>query len=253
MEQKDFEIVAENTIGELISKVTVVVPLYNYKDYISSCLESIKAQTIQNLELIVVDDYSIDGSLDVAYDWLDKNGARFDRYLLIRHNSNRGLAASRNTGFTQARTKFVFPLDADNLLYPRCLEVLVRALENCDASFAYCYLEKFGEITALQNTKPWNPMSLQYGNTIDAMVLLRRYVWEMVGGYSTNEVMRLGWEDFELWFKIARGGGWGILVPEILAKYRVHRSSMIHTTTTPNIGRLWQYLRLHYPEFFTEI
>jgi hypothetical protein len=126
----------------------------------------------------------------------------------------------------------------------------MSALENCDASFAYCYLEKFGKTSCLQNTKPWNPATLRYGNTIDAMVLLRKKVWEYLNGYSTNETMRLGWEDFEFWFKIARAKGWGLLVPEILARYRVHRSSMLQTTTNPNADKLWAYLRSNYPEFF---
>ncbi len=130
------------------------------------------------------------------------------------------MARTRNQGFSRARTKYVFVLDADNLLYPRCVEALVSALENSDAAFAYGYIEKFGDVRRLQNTRKWNPHSLARGNTIDAMVLLRKSIWKTVGGYSTIEVM--GWEDFDLWFKIARRKGRGILVPEILARYRVH-------------------------------
>lgn len=250
--QKSLQVMAQKVESDAIPLVTVIVSLFNYKDYIIPCLESVKSQTLSNLDLIVVDDCSTDGSLEVAHDWLAENGSRFSHYLLIHHRFNKGLASSRNTGFAHARTEYVFVLDADNLLYPRCLERLVSALGNCDASFSYCYLEKFGDESCLQNTRPWNPAALVLGNTIDAMVLLRKSVWEQIGGYSSNDVMRLGWEDFELWFKIARSKRWGILVPEILARYRVHRSSMLNTTTNPNANKVWAYLCSNYGEFFSE-
>lgn len=249
LNQEYFEIIVQREQGGAIPPATVAISLYNYKDYIIPCLESVKTQTIPNLDLIVVDDYSTDGSLDVAHDWLATYGDRFSRCLLIRHRSNRGLASTRNTAFPNARTGYVFVLDADNLLYPRCLERLVSALEHCSASFAYCYLEKFGDVRCLQNTNPWNPATLQQDNTIDAMVLHRKSEWEKAGGYATDMPV-MGWEDFELWFKIARTNGWGILVPEILGRYRTHPSSMLNTITNPNAGKLWAYLRSKYPEFF---
>jgi len=187
--------------------------------------------------------------VEIVSDWLSENGSRFNNYQLARHPVNSGLAGARNSGFHHARTEFVFILDADNTLYPRCLERLLAALRHCNASFAYCYLEKFGQKSLLQNTNAWNPDALQHGNVIDAMVLLRRSVWEEVGGYSKMEVM--GWEDFDFWFKIARRKGWGVLVPEILARYRVHRKSMLKKVTNPKVRKLWTQLRATYPEFFT--
>jgi len=245
-----YEIIAECEQRPVTPVVTVIVSLYNYRQHIVDCLESVKPQTIGELDLIVVDDRSTDDSAEIAHKWLTENGGRFSKYLLIRHKINSGPGAARNTAFAGSRTKYVFVLDADNLLYPRCLERLVSALDNCDASFAYTYIERFGEASSLLNTKPWNPGILQRGNTIDAMALMRKRVWEKIGGYSTNEIMRLGWEDYELWFKIARINGWGILVPEILGRYRVHHDSLLHTTTNPNVDKLWDYLRSNYPEFF---
>jgi glycosyltransferase involved in cell wall biosynthesis len=246
----DIEILLEHQNDEVGPIVTVAISLYNYKDYIISCLESVKAQTILLVDLIVVDDCSNDGSSQLVYKWLMENGERFSRYYLLRHRKNLGLPSARNSAFFKSKTEYVFVLDADNMLYPMCLERLISALDHCDASFAYCYLEKFGELYGLQNTKAWNPASFQYGNAIDAMVLLRKSIWQRVGGYSTTQV--LGWEDFELWFKVAKVGGWGVLVPEILARYRVHYTSMLHTVTNPNTDRIWAYLRATYPEFFME-
>jgi glycosyltransferase involved in cell wall biosynthesis len=248
-DKEQFEIVTQNGRGGGIAAATVTISLFNYKECIVGCLESVKSQTIYDLDLLVVDDCSTDSSLEVARKWVCENGGRFRNCMLIHHKINRGLPTARNTGVSNARTEYVFVLDADNLLYPRCLERLVTALDHCSASFAYCYLEKFEKEIYLQNVKPWNPATLKYGNTIDAMVLLRKCVWEQVGGYSTN-MPAMGWEDFDLWFKIAKVGGWGILVPEILARYRVHRSSMLYTVTNPNADMLWAYLRSNHPQLF---
>src|SRR5262249_33783070 len=81
------------------------------------------------------------------------------------------------------------------------------------------------------------------------MVLLRKSIWEKLGGYSTNMPV-MGWEDFDLWFKLARAKGWGILVPQILTRYRVHGSSMLRTVTNPRADALGSHLRSTYPEFF---
>jgi glycosyltransferase involved in cell wall biosynthesis len=248
MVQGEVEVVAEHGRHE-DSAVTFAVSLYNYRDYVLSCLESAKAQTINDLDLIVVDDHSADGGKDVVRRWLEENNERFGRCTLVRHTENRGLAAARNTAFARARTEYVFVCDADNLLYPRCLQQLAAALDATAASFAYCHLEKFGAVSGLQNTHCWNADSLHKGNRIDAMVLLRRSVWHAVGGYSYDMPV-MGWEDYDLWFKIARIKGWGVQVPEILARYCVHKDSMIHSVTNPSAARLWDYLRSRYSEFF---
>src|ERR1700722_7698981 len=174
------EIVAEHGRHE-DSAVTVAVSLYNYREYVLACLESAKAQTIRDLDLIVVDDDSADGGKELVTRWLEENNETFGRCSLVRHRENRGLAAPRNTAFARAGTRSVFVCDADNLLYPRCLQQLAAALDTTDASFAYCQLEKFGAVNGLVNLHSWNASSLHRGNKIDGMVLLRRSVWRAVG------------------------------------------------------------------------
>jgi glycosyltransferase involved in cell wall biosynthesis len=242
------EIVAEGEAHDR-SRVTVAISLYNYRDYITTCLQSVHDQTLQHLDLVVVDDGSHDDGHHEVQRWLAANRHRFGRYSLLKHRTNRRLAAARNTAFARARTELVFVLDADNLLYPRCLQELCAALDVSGASFAYSYLEKFGDGSGLHNLTPWNPSGFKNGNTIDAMVLLRRDVWKTVGGYSIDMPV-MGWEDFDLWFKIARVNGWGVQVPEILGRYRVHHDSMIWTVTNPRADELWRHLRSRYPEAF---
>ena len=100
-DHRNFEIVVKKEHGSTIPVVTVAISLYNYKNYIIPCLESVKAQTIANIDLIVVDDCSEDGSLEVVQDWLIENGNRFNNYLLIHHRYNGSTPSSRNTAFDQ--------------------------------------------------------------------------------------------------------------------------------------------------------
>lgn len=240
-----YQYVQQNT-----SLVTVIVSLYNYQQYIQECLESIKKQTLTSFDLLVVDDRSQDNSTTIVENWMRENHSRFNRCSLLRHKKNMGLAQTRNTAFEQACTPFIFVLDADNALYPRCLERHRVVMSECNASFSYSYLEVFGAVKGLQNTILWDKKLLQFGNMVDAMVMLRKSAWEQAGGYSIMEVM--GWEDYDLWFKIARNGGWGILIPEILARYRVHTKSMLRTITNPKADRLREFLLENYAEYFTD-
>lgn len=230
--------------------VSVVVSLYNYEKYIIETLESVKIQSLKDINLIVVDDCSTDNSLQLVKDWFDKNKNFFNRFLILHNIKNQKLPKTRNNGLSFVDTDYVFILDADNLLYSRCLEVLLESIKNSEADFAYCYLERFGGYGGIQNLFHWNPASLRYGNNIDAMVLHRTSTIKKLGGYSVMPVQ--GWEDFEYWFKLASVNGFGVKVPEILARYRVHFDSMIHTETSPKVDKAWKYIKDNHPEFFKD-
>jgi glycosyltransferase involved in cell wall biosynthesis len=228
--------------------VTVLISLYNYQDYILETLESVKSQSLSNIDLIIVDDCSSDNSLDTVVEWFKKNKKRFFNFLILSNTKNSGLAVTRNNGLNCVNTPYVFILDADNIIYPRCLEVLLCGIRNSGANFSYCYLEKFGSEKGILNISQWNPKSLRNGNIIDAMVLHSTKSLKKVKGYSIIPIQ--GWEDFELWFKLAEVGGWGIRVPEILARYRVHYDSMLHKETNPNVDKCWDYIKINHPNFF---
>jgi glycosyltransferase involved in cell wall biosynthesis len=242
--------------GAAVPEVSVVIPLFNYGQFIAEALASVGAQTLGDLDLIVVDDGSTDGGVITARDWLVANAGRFRRAYLLRHRQNAGLAATRNHAIAHAATPFVLPLDADNALYPTCLEKLLRSLRPTTAAFAYCLVEQFGpglkpEEPRLMHLSPWDPRRLALGNYIDAMTLLRKAEWEQVGGYSRT-MPRPGWEDYDLWLKFARAGQRGLQVLQILARYRVHAASMLRTVTNRKDSQreLRAYFHRNYPEHF---
>ena len=220
----EFEIVFEFG-ARAASEVAVVVPLFNYAHYVMEALESVRAQTVRQKELIVVDDCSNDNSLAVASGWLRSHAVEFTHVALLKNRKNSGLALTRNTGFVFSDARFIMPLDADNTIEPSCLERCLEVINATGAAAAYPMIRTFGDKSKLLNTGHWNPTHFTRGNYIDAMALVRRAAWSAVGGYRNMKVM--GWEDFEMWCRFIEHGFWAAWVPEPLAGYRIHSKSMI--------------------------
>jgi glycosyltransferase involved in cell wall biosynthesis len=230
-------------------RVSVVTALYNHAGHIAAALDSVVGGRFRGFEVIVVDDGSTDGSGQAVRTWMAQNPDV--PALLLRHPFNRGLPSSRNTAIAFARGDYVLVLDSDNELYPQCLERLVSALdEDRDAAFAYGILEKFDDDgpKGLVSFLGWDPERLGRHNYIDALALIRRSVLREVDGYTTD--LRLyGWEDYDLWCKLASRGMRGTHVKEIVARYREADGSMIDITNISTEGA-YAALRERHPAVF---
>jgi CDP-glycerol glycerophosphotransferase len=111
--------------------ISVVVPIYNVEPYLQPCLESIAGQTVGDLEVLMVDDGSTDGSAAIA----EAFAAGDDRFRLIRQ-PNGGLSRARNTGIDAATGEFIAFVDSDDLLPPNAYELLLGALQESGSDFA---------------------------------------------------------------------------------------------------------------------
>ena len=211
-----------------LAEVTVIVPVYNYVHYVIEALDSVFRQTLAPLDLVVIDDQSTDDSLAAVEAWARRHASRFNRLVVMRNRRNSGLARARNVGFDAAETPFVLPLDADNRLRPECCAKCLKALRNSRAAFTYPSLQCFGSASHLTGTAPFSAMRFAAGNYIDAMALVAKWAWAAVGGYAH---IPYGWEDYDFWCRCIEQGLWGQQVPEILAEYRLHGASMLHTAT----------------------
>jgi len=233
------------------SKVTTCISLYNYQQHIIETLDSVCCQTLANIDLVIVEDCSTDDSLAVVEDWIKVNEQRFNTIYLVQHMENQGLSGARNTAVSISSTPYVFILDADNLLYPRCIERCVEALETDErAAVAYPIIEKFGEEHSLIGNVVWNPERFKRKNYIDAMSLVRKDALYAVDGYSElAAVGKLGWEDYELWCKFIDNEFYGVPVQEVLARYRTHADSMLNSISNKkeNIARLHNEMMMLHP------
>ena len=214
--------------GETSGCVSVVVPLYNYSDYIEETLGSVVGQDFDDLSIIVINDCSIDDSLAVARRWMEKASLGSKSAFLLNHRTNAGLSITRNTGTAFAKSEFCFFLDADNLLYPSCIRKHFQALStNPDATAAYSMLEVFDGESGLMGSNVFDRERLKFGNYIDAMAMVRRDYLLSGEGYRP---IKHGWEDYDLWLRMCEENRRVLHIPEILARYRVHRSSMLRSS-----------------------
>jgi hypothetical protein len=233
--------------SDAIPQVSFVTALFNHADTVGATLQSAAASRNVDIEIIVVDDASSDGSGEAVRRWM----AESDEIpaLLLRHPVNRGPGAARNTAVESARGEFVFVLDSDNEVFPTALEKLLSALEDEPrAAFAYGILATFtaDRPVGLRNQFPWQPERLRRENPIDAMALIRRSWLRENGGYTTDLCLH-GWEDYDLWCRVAERGAYGVMVPEIVARYRSSEHSML-TLTDISIREATALLIDRYPE-----
>jgi glycosyltransferase involved in cell wall biosynthesis/uncharacterized protein YbaR (Trm112 family) len=228
------------------AEVSVVVPLYNYESYIIEALESVASQTLAPLDLVVVDDYSADMSLQIVVEWAKERASRFNRVMVLRNKANYGLGLCRNTGFDAALTPYVLLLDADNKIRPACCSTLLAAIKASGAAYVYPTVQHFGASSALISSAPYDPQRFVAGNYIDAMALVSKEAWAMIGGFVH---VRFGWEDYDFWCRLAEIGLAGEWRDEILADYRVHSQSMmkVQTTVSDNYSRLRTDFKKRHP------
>ena len=116
--------------------ISVVVPVYKVENYLERCVESLLAQTYENIEIILVDDGSPDGCPAMCDEYAEKH----DRIKVV-HQENKGLSGARNTGIDHAKGEYIAFIDSDDLWSVHFLESLYRALKAHDADISQCRWE----------------------------------------------------------------------------------------------------------------
>ena len=197
--------------------VTVCVTTYNRKAKLPITLKSILNQTYKNIELIIVDDYSNDGTKNLVESEILKMDKRI-KY--IRHNENKGLAASRNTAIFNATGKYFSFCDDDDSWLPGFVEKFVDAAKNFNKQWCFCC----GEIIKKNNLeieRIYNEPDISLKNAI-----LKGYVppcaaqfyftstLKEVNGY--NEKIRSG-VDHDLWLTLSYTNVWLHFLPQSLS------------------------------------
>ena len=206
--------------------VSVVIPLFNKEEYISTTLNSVIAQTYANIEVIVIDDSSTDEGLDLAQHVLNSHRNRFSNIRLITQ-SNTGQAAARNEGIGSASGKYVAFLDADDVWHPDKISKQVTYLEeNRSKDIVFCnyfmVFENSSKVKAIRlfpidkKIKSWL-LTTGYGGLLESTGLARKDSLMRLGGFDQNLQM-CGGLDLAFRFSDLKTAG---SVDEYLCGYRV--------------------------------
>jgi len=209
--------------AELFMKqIAVIVPCFNHGEYLAECLDSLVAQTRDDWEAVIVDDGSTDRVTRKAIEAI-----LYPKVRVVRHEQNQGPAAARNTGVRESGAPYVLQLDADDRLAPRYLEVVGALLDdNPSIDFAFPWLQCFGvSAGVMRYNEPTLERILVSQCVPGAGTLMRRTLWERIGGYCEHYVLRPGNEDWELWISAMERGSRGGTVQQALYMYRTHLES----------------------------
>lgn len=207
--------------------VSVIVPAYNAERFLGDAVRSVLGQSWRDLELIIVNDGSSDGTAEAA-----ERFAAGDPRVRVIHKTNGGLSSARNAGMAAARGELLCFLDADDALLPDKLERQVAFLDRarwCDLVYSDHYVGD-GALTPLWldcRRPPPIPMQelLVYKNWFAPMApLMRAELRSRVGDFDEHLASA---EDWDFWIRAARHGVFSYLAGPV-GIYRSHSGQMHH-------------------------
>lgn len=210
--------------------VSVILPMYNYGKYLEEAILSVLNQSVKPHEIICVSDGAIDNSVEIAKKYPVK----------IIEKENGGLSSARNAGIREATGKYIISFDSDDIMRPDCIkEHLKLADEN---SIVTCALLAFGNDNYTARPREATVEILLKTNCIYSNSLFPKKMWEEVGGFDENEIMRLGWEDRLFWLEALLKGYKSKVSNYVALLWRRHNNTMSDTTANPNAQKLQEYI-----------
>jgi glycosyltransferase involved in cell wall biosynthesis len=224
-------------------KVTAIIPVYNGKKYLREAIDSVINQTLKPIELIIIDDGSSDGSIDI----LKNITSPFNISVITQKNA--GQAAARNRGITAAQGDFIALLDQDDAWYPNHLEVLAKEFDgnellgwsysNVDECDQRGRLLKKGLLNYIIADHPKIDVERMLSEDLHILpsaTLIRKKALFEIGLFDERFS---GYEDDDLFVRLFLAGWDNTYIKKSLSKWRVHANSSGHTLRMHESRRLF--------------
>lgn len=215
--------------------VSVILPIYNVEKFLRKCLESLQAQSLPDIEFILVDDGSPDNSGAICDEFAEK-----DTRFKVIHQPNRGVSAARNAGLECAKGDFIGFVDPDDFVLPSMYELLLSSMVKSVADIAaigYNYYDENYKVdeTRLYVCKPLEVMSREviYSRLSDMPPTFRHVVWsklfkrDLIGDLRFDESKKSG-EDLDFLMNYLSRVQKGVFVHEPLYCNLVREGSATH-------------------------
>lgn len=203
--------------------VSVIIPSYNYSEYIGEAIKSVLTQTFHDLELIVVDNFSTDQTQKVLSHFQDS------RMRVIEFKNSGIIGASRNLGLMESSGKFIAFLDADDRWACNKLDIALSEVQK-GIEFVYhsmYFIDETGKKLPTYHIgrKLKSPIHMDLilngSPIINSSVLVNSSALKEIGGFSEDPNL-VGFEDFDAWVRLAQTGIKFGFVKAFLGDYRVH-------------------------------
>lgn len=219
--------------------VSVIIPCYNARDYILEAINSCKKQDYPNIEIIVVDDGSTDGSLELL-----RNECGFT----LIEQTNRGACVARNRGLKEAKGKYVKFLDSDDILYDGCIKNQVNFSSSLTPdSIGFGYSESFDKTGIISNNHQYHSISKGYTltdlvlkNIVTSLSLYPSDALKDIGGFDERLHSRQEW-NLNLRLKLA---GYHFVFDDVFTYYQRHHEGAFRISNrTPDMDSEYENIK----------
>lgn len=186
----NMQILSGTTDNELIS---IIIPVYNVEMYLAKCLDSIIKQSYSDFEVILINDGSVDNSLEICEQYVKK-----DKRFVLVDQDNGGVSKARNTGLLKAQGKYITFIDSDDTVDSRYLEILYKNIRSANANISMCTWNCEENVVYGKHHKPqcWNRQQTFFNmfktKKIDGSVCSKLYCRECVENLFFNENLKIG-------------------------------------------------------------
>lgn len=228
--------------------ISVLIPCYNHEKYISSCLNSLLAQTYKNIELIIIDDSSTDNSFQIIQEYFPRLENSFLRVYVNRNVKNLGVTKTLNKMIHIAKGEYIKLLASDDMLLPSAILDFSKAVQTSKAEIIFsnvafvpenfifdgtCITEQISSLPVRYNTRPLEGKNLTGklcgDNFISAPgVLIPRRTFERYGVFDEAYIL----EDFDFWLRVSVSGSFEYL-NRVTALYRENDNSLSRFDISP--------------------
>ena len=204
-------------------EVSIITPVYNAEEFLMETIESVKNQTFQNWEMILVDDGSTDDSLSIINSYSEKD----KRIRCIQLQQNSGAAIARNTGIEHSDSPYIAFLDSDDLWLPEKLETQLKIMKENQWVFTHTAYEWIDGRGKNLNRRVAVPEKADYKellkeNTIGCLTAMVNI--EQTGPLKMPDIRAR--QDYALWLSIAKKGFPAHGIDQVLACYRERKHSL---------------------------
>ena len=223
--------VNSQSIGEnFLEKVSIIIPVYNVALYLRECLDSVVNQTYRDLEIILVDDGSTDGSETICDEYARKDG----RFLVI-HQQNAGAANAKNTGLDNVTGSYVAFLDSDDFVSENWIETMIMALKKYDSDIAECGFDKVLTdrtemdicFSKMQQFSIEEYMKQYVSHWDSALFFNKIFSSSLIQNIRFRTERRCIDDEF-FTYKVISNGSRVVRVNDVLYHYRQRKSSAVH-------------------------
>ena len=233
-------------------KISVIIPVYNVEKYIRRCLLSVKDQKCKdfNIECLIVDDCSPDGSMTIVRDLIEKNDDKSITFKIISHEKNKGLSEARNSGIKASTGDYLYFIDSDDDI-----------LENTFARY-YSYLQEYSFVDVIMGNSLEMECNLLTNSSVtnvslisDKQTIIYNLLCRKIDRHAWNKLIRrsfivdnnlffdtgLLYEDVTWTYRLFTTVSSVLIVPELTYMYEYNPSSIVHT----HAMEFRVHLRLH--------